>query len=439
MKVTAFGVSEIARIGLLSIALTFALASGGCDDDGGSRDNVPRGRLPKTTSLYRRTGCLFRLDPSQAVECGVITVPEHPGEEDGAKVELSVARFFVLEGKVPADPVVLLTGGPGQDATQLAAQGYTQLARLTGGRDLVAIDQRGTGTSAPSLACPETDDATDETRGAALEACRARVIASGHDPAAFTTANNAADIALARKALGYREWNLFGVSYGTRLALTVLRDHPEGIRSVVLSSVVPLEADLLGDLAGNAERAFQRVFASCAADAACVASHPDLEARFHDVVHALDTTPGQITVGGEVYAIRGSDLVDFLFQLLYDASSIAYVPLIIDDAIAGDFTIVASVLEGGGVGGSISYGMHLSAQCAEELPFTTLATTGLDVDPLYRDVLLPTSYEADCLAWKVPAASAIENQPVVSDVPTLLISGGYDPVTPPEYAALVAA
>ena len=170
--------------------------------------------------------------------------------------------------------------------------------------DLVFFDQRGTGYSEPSLACPEFIDLTldildddlslaqgNQRQLEALAACGDRLLQEGIDLTAYNSAENAADVADLRLVLGYEEWNLYGVSYGTRLAQTIVRDHPEGIRSIILDSAYPLAANIQLETAVNADRAFALFFAGCAADPACAVAYPDLEQVFAELVVQLNESP----------------------------------------------------------------------------------------------------------------------------------------------------
>ena len=189
-------------------------------------------------------------------------------------------------------------------------QGFAQLYEpLTANRDLVLLDQRGTGLSEPSLACDEYTDVALESLGSdlsdeeleaealdALEECHERLADDGVDFADYNSAASAADLEDLRVALDYDEWNLYGISYGTRLAQQAMRDHPDGIRSVVLDSAYPADADLYAEMPGNAERAMEALFTTCADDPACAAAYPDLGRTFRDLVAELNAAPAPITV-----------------------------------------------------------------------------------------------------------------------------------------------
>lgn len=418
------------------LALVLLLATS-CDDPA-PRIQLPTHSLPKASSAYRRAPCWFTAPYSPAVECGFVTVPLSPGSL--ATIEIAVARFVAPLREVAADPLVVLTGGPGQDGATITAKLWSSISTLAGARDIVAIDQRGTGASIPSLDCPELETSTTEAQHLeGITACHQRLVDAGVDLSAFRTAPNADDVEAVRVALGYPAWNLFGISYGSRLALTVIRDHRAGVRSAVLSSVVPLDVDLLGEIPVNGQRAFERIFDACAAQSGCAAWYPTLEADFRATVSALDATPAMLDVAGTSVPLDGSSFAHLNFRLLYDASSLRYVPGLLAQAAKGDFTAYEKIMESLGVSGALSYGMHLSAQCAEELPFADLAGAGASADPFYRTSLGAESYVTECAIWDVPAGAALENQAVSSDVPILTISGGFDPITPPSYAARAAS
>ena len=326
-------------------------------------------------------------------------------------------------------------------------------------RDFIMFDQRGTGLSQPALDCPENLDRVLDTldqdlsveeqltlETEALLACRDRLVSEGVNLAAYTSAENAADLNDLRKALGYDEWNLYGISYGTRLALTAMRDFPEGIRSVILDSSYPLQVNLYTALAANARRAFNVLFDSCAADPVCNAAYPELEATFFGLVDQLTATPvtSSITnpLTGESFdeLMSGTGLIGFLFQSLYSTDIIPLLPKTISDASDGDFDTLA-FMEGIFLANLeyMSTGMQLSVQCGEEIRFTSHEeiSDAAEAYPELRDSFVEPIFEI-CQAWGAREADPIENERVSSDIPTLVLSGEYDPVTPPAWGQIVA-
>jgi len=190
------------------------------------------------------------------IECGYLLVPENRAKPGNTPtIELAFAIVYAPTEDVQPDPIIYLAGGPGGNAVA-DVESWLEIPYL-GDRDLILLDQRGTGYSLPSLNCPEVEAGEEEVEAGednGTEACRDRLIDEGVDLQAYNSAENAADVADLRVALEYDEWNLYGISYGTRLALTVMRDHPEGVRSVIIDSVYPPEVSSCGKNTGEIPR-----------------------------------------------------------------------------------------------------------------------------------------------------------------------------------------
>ena len=253
-------------------------------------------------------------------------------------------------------------------------------------------------------------------------------------------------------ALGYDRWNLLGVSYGTRLAQTVLRTHPEGVRSVILDSVYPTASDSLVELPGQMQAAFDHFFAACRADPACEGRYPNLEARFAALVDHLQRQPETVTatdfVSGDDHTVvvTGSDLQDLLFQSLYDPSMFTAVPQLVEDLEAGR-TESLTTMESVAVTQLpfLTMNVYVSVQCHEEVAFAdpaavqqaTAAHPAL-AEPLAGQLIDSTAGFRTCQVWDAGSAPPEEDQPVSSDVPALVLSGGFDPITPTAGAREVA-
>ncbi|WP_181784331.1 alpha/beta fold hydrolase [Pseudonocardia pini] len=261
-----------------------------------------------------------QLDLGAGVECGYLTVPENRAAPDGRTIRLAVARAKATSPTPAADPLLYLAGGPG--GSGLISAGSRIAAGWNTDRDVIFLDQRGTWKSDPLLACPEIDafladwagldtldPATAERSAAATKACRDRLAGTGVDLAAYATPENAADVADLRVALGIDAWNLYGVSYGTDLALQTLRDHPEGIRSAVLDSVVPPQANTLLGFWPSAASGLDALFAACSAQPACAQAHPTLREDFFRLAQELTTAPRTVDVGGRPVVVDGYKLV----------------------------------------------------------------------------------------------------------------------------------
>jgi pimeloyl-ACP methyl ester carboxylesterase len=359
------------------------------------------------------------------------------------------------------DPVVFLQGGPGGFALETVPMVFeTSFRHLLADRDVIIYDQRGVGYSEPSLACPEIQELRTEIVGMdladedlsrlqmeAIEACRDRLVASGVDLAAYTSAASAEDLADLREALGIEEWNLYGISYGTRLALTVMRDHPEGIRSVILDSVYPPDADLAADTPENLDRSLRVLFDSCVADEECAVAYPNLEADFYDLLQELEEDPVWAPVldlaTGESYepVFDGTAFGGVVFGGLYHAEIIPELPRMISDMAAGDTFLLSAVTTMLWAGSAfVSIGMQFSVQCSEEIPFSSRGALDavLDEHPELAVIFDGSSNLGSgifdvCDLWGTRSPIAEEDEAVVSDIPALVLAGEFDPITPPSW------
>ncbi|MCA9971430.1 MAG: alpha/beta fold hydrolase, partial [Anaerolineales bacterium] len=356
-----------------------------------------------------------------------------------------------------------LDGGPGGHTLAAADSLVQSFAPILRHRDVILFDQRGVGYSQPALDCPELQaaelatieqdlDPAEQNANhlAALAACRDRLTAAGINLAAYHSAASAADLDALRRALGYDTWNLFGISYGTRLALTALRDYGDTgtIRSAVLDSVYPPQVDSQAILGPNAARALSLLFARCAADAACSAAYPNLETRFYALVDRLNAEPTPVVITDRqnrtTYRVpfNGDDLLETMFGMMYDANQIIQLPRMVAHLEQNRKTAVANWLTNG-LYLTESAGMATSVQCTEEYPFASQAAFEANLADLPPQIAQwMAAYAAPltgCDVWQVPAADPRENEPVRSDVPTLLLAGDYDPITPPDGARETAA
>lgn len=418
---------------------------------------------------FQETDCSdFEGARAENFECGFLTVLEDRNGSDGATIRLAVliARG---EGDNPApDPVVYLAGGPGENAIEASRFLYGRhFVNFTADRDLIIFDQRGTGLSEPALDCQELLDLRDEinTMGqhvspeiglsrskVAFTDCHDRLAGEGVNFAAFSSEASASDIQELMVALGYEEWNLYGLSYGTRLALTSMRDYPENIRSVVLDSTYPLQVNLYTDTPANVDRAFDVLFQGCASDPECNSIYPDLENVYKEAVVRLNDNPIEISITNPLSGqtleplIAGMDLTAFMFQSLYATQIIPSLPKIIYDAQDGNLDTLALIMGSFLVNEHlVSPGMQLSVQCREEIAFTTKEdiVAAADSSPRLGELFkhaatLGPEVVSVCQEWGAGIADEIENEPVVSDIPTLVLAGEYDPITPPVWGKMVA-
>jgi pimeloyl-ACP methyl ester carboxylesterase len=406
---------------------------------------------------FEKTDCWFKKPLGRDVECGWLIVPEDHTKPDDKTIKLAVARFKSDADKPEPDPIVYLEGGPGGSPLRNAGLQFDVVfGPLATNRDVILFDQRGTGYSVPALDCPEIAQEKIDTlnqsfdRNVALEApsaakCRDRLAQEGVNLAAFNSAQSAADVAALRQALGYDQINLYGISYGTRLALTTMRDFPQGIRSVVIDGIVPLQADMYAQTPRNGAQALEAVFKACEANVSCNQTYPNLSQAFSELKAKLDKDPVKLEVtlhSGEKkdVLLDGNRLVYALFMGLYQTSLVPSFPRLIYDVRDGSYDMLAGLISQiQGVYADISWGMNYSVECQEAAPFASLdaLNTSISQNPEYA-ALADKGTLQTCQLWKVPVSPAKENEAVTSDIPTLVLSGEFDPITPPVYGKQAA-
>ena len=419
----------------------------------------------QTEPSFSPVSCPFSVPPGTDPTCGYVSVPENRDQPDGRRIRLAVA-VFPARSADSHPPLVYLEGGPGGEALEGIPYAYEQVfSFLNEERTLVVFDQRGVGFSEPGLSCPELLDlsfelldedlSADEWRArelAVLDGCRERWVEDGVDFGAYNSAESAADVADLRMALGYDEWDLYGVSYGTRLALTVMRDHPEGVRSVILDSTYPPEVDGVAHILPNAARALDKLFSACASDPLCSSTYGDLESTLFRTVDQLNLAPAELWAidyryyQGHPALLTGDALLSLVFQSLYLDVLVPDIPRLIADVGDGHYFGAQALLSVFLANQAfLSIGQFLSVECHEEVPFSDPARVRSAGEafprlaPLVEGALVQSEFAFEfCPTWGAGSAGAVENQPVVSDIPTLVLAGGFDPITPPEDGRSVA-
>jgi pimeloyl-ACP methyl ester carboxylesterase len=460
-----------------AVAAVVALLLGGPALGAGQAPSATSGATAATAvepppPRYSRTPCptpnvpgVPVLELGRTFECGYLEVPQNRSAFDGTTIRVAVAIARAQNPAPDRTPLLYLAGGPG--GTGLATAALRVADGWNADRDVIFVDQRGTLHAQPRLSCPEVDaflhDAVHaaptsassvEASAAAARACRDRLADAGVDLAAYDTTENSADLADLRVALGIDQWNVYGVSYGTDLALQLVRDHPEGIRSLVLDSLVPPQVNLLEEFWPNAAAGYRALFDACAAQPACHAAYPDLEAEFVALVNELTLAPRTVTVpdpetGRDVeVVIDGYSLANLVVVASLAPGDIAPVPAIIHDLATGEGTKAAlALLAGRPPSGLVGYGLAYGVFCREQAAFTSAAQVAARAKqalPTFPDAVLALVPQlpypfTDCAAWTVPAAGAAVHQPATTDVPTLLLSGSLDAITPPRWADVAAS
>ncbi len=378
--------------------------------------------------------------------CGTLEVFEDRAARSGRTIKLRVAVLPALAASPEPDPVFVLAGGPGQGAVSVAGALLPSADLLRRKRDLVFVDQRGTGDS-NKLGCelvpedaPLAEHFKDDVDEAKIRGCLAKFDA---DPRLYTTPIAMDDLDDVREGLGYAKLNLWGTSYGTRAALVYLRQHPDHVRTVTLDGVAPMSLYLPLTMPRDAERAMRLLLAHCAADAACARAFPDLGARFAAFLEGLGKAPLVTKVAHprtgkvEEVTIDRDVFVAMLRGLLYVPDITALVPLILDRAMSGDLGpfVTAGAGLSGGMEASMALGMFYSVVCAEDAPFFDDAALEREAAGTFVGAGPGRAMLRPCKWWPRGEVPKGYRDPVASDKPVLILSGELDPVTPPSWAA----
>ena len=411
-----------------------------------------------TLPVFIPVDCRFRV-PSGGAECGDLIVPEGRAYPDGRTVSLHVAIFRSTNPNPAPDPVVYLMGGGGGNALGSADYYLRTVGNdIRKSRDFIMYNQRGTHYNDPFLECPgeaafnkdlnALDISREETE--VLEAqfmigCLDYLLAQGIDLGQYNSVANAADAEDLRRALGYQQVNYYGTSYSTRLALTLMRYHPEGIRSVILDSVFPPQVAYPSEAIVSFSGALERVFQSCAADEVCRGKYPDLEETFFQVVDRLRAEPGEISGASGVVVIDEGVFLDAVYMILHPASGIGRLPHAIDSASRGSFGSLKGAIDSmTSYNRNVATGVNLASLCRDEIGFDSYEhalAVAADYPPqLAAHLVRPYDFEL-CELWLDAVsgpADPIENTPVESDIPALIFAGSYDPITSPEWARRAA-
>lgn len=419
-----------------------------------------------TAPSFREAECAYELPTgvtADDVHCGWVTAPMYPDGSSAGSVELPIIRFKATTDEPAAEPLLILLGGPGQNMSAVLpmfSEEYALWDFMLERQDVILFDQRGMGASMPTLACPfeRTTNEAGATEsgiatGFALIRCPLELAAEGTDLDAFTTEHNAADIEAIRVAMGYEQVDLYGISYGSKLALSAIRDYPDSIRSTIIASPLPLENNPFYDQTAGFESALDKVWAACLADVRCAADNPDPEGAYLAAVELLKTEPMTVEVllpGTEGLTELPIDNYMFM-QLLYLGVFVGplapILPYLVTEVAAGEDAVLQEVAPFMVISGGLSTGALFTYFCQDEVPFDSQQETNAALNE--ADLSVPMldgswislgdqSYQL-CTMWKLSAADPIENEPVVSDEPLLILTGSLDPITPPENGDVVAA
>ncbi|HEY4368487.1 MAG TPA: alpha/beta hydrolase [Steroidobacteraceae bacterium] len=385
-----------------------------------------------------------------AARCGWLEVPEQPDAVAGKKLRLSVTLIPALRSRAEPDPLVILSGGPGQAASDFYAIVAPAFSRIRRDRDILLVDQRGTGLS-NRLDCGFSDDVdVGVVDLQQLQAqARACLAALPSDPRFYTTSVSVRDLDAVRAALGYEKLNFYAVSYGTRVAQHYLRRFPSRVRSIVLDGAVPVDLALGPDAAPLAQNALDAIFARCGAEATCQAAFPDLRSQFGELRAQLEKAPLRMQVADPISAepmlttFGDAQLAAAVRLLSYSDETASVLPLLIHQAhtqhqpqaLIAQYLMIKRSTET-----QIAYGMHFAVVCSEDAPhWSQQAIPGATLSATYMGEAFMQGLQTICAVWPHGSVDADFNAPLHSEVPVLILSGGNDPITPRQYGERVLA
>ncbi|MFN7963341.1 MAG: alpha/beta fold hydrolase [Thermoanaerobaculia bacterium] len=390
---------------------------------------------------FARTRCPRELPASPlAVECGTLAVPESRGEPEGQKLELAVILARHPSAAATVDPLLFLGGGPGDPlfptAAGLLAEPELALG-LAEGQDLVLIEQRGVGASSPNLSCPQA-----VLDLASAELCRAQMQSQGIDLSRYNSLESAADLETLRQALGAERFQVIGFSYGSRLALTLARERPDSVSSLVLDGAFPPEASEENAL--HLAAALRSILSRCALDPGCGPAFPSLEGRFVARLESLDRRP--IYINGNL--VDGDTFVRLLPAFQSSPELVAYLPALVDGLARLEPQLLDALFPARQPNAPPppdlgTTAMYLSVTCNEEVPFWNLGalqSVAAGADPIAAAFARSDLHLAEiCAIWPSGRAPERESQPVSTALPVLVFNGLNDLQTPAEDGQRLAA
>jgi pimeloyl-ACP methyl ester carboxylesterase len=410
---------------------------------------------------FEQSKCWFDLPRDRDLLCGHLTIPENRSKSNGRLIKLPAVIFE--PDRVRHEPIVYLTGGPGQmamiDNERDIDQWWSFIdnSPWVRGRRLVVVEQRGVGRAEPSLDCsahytpsvwseiiPKVDDVVDFDleKKREVAACRDALIKKGIDLSAYNTIENAADIHDLRAALGIEKWVIYGISYGTKLALQVLEDHPEDLIAVVLDSALPLDVAYIDEDANSLDSALRTLDKDCSRHAGCSENFPDLLTMVGRIVRQLNVQPLLLRLEGDEDSARfmrvsGDDFLELMFDQFYNRDAIEVLPQLIKDTSRQDYRLLVE-MHGGNPNGEdrsdFADGMHLSIVCNDGVS----ASAPSPNFPLFDNWAADDIYTWACELWPSSKPATTRKSLEANRVPVLILSGEYDPATPSKWAKYVA-
>ena len=374
----------------------------------------------------------------RSAQCGSIEVPENPGLPGSRKLEIHFAVIPAVKGHARPDPIVPLLGGPGESAIEAAEWSLHRLEPMMNDRDLLLVDQRGTGQS-DALQCHffSPDNPAESLQNlfplTAVKAC-AKDLTTHADLTQYSYQRFADDLEKIRLSLGYGQLNLFAGSYGTRAAQIFVGAYPSSVRTIYLGSVDPIDLAMPLPFARAAQSALERTLAACESDASCGSAFPHIRDEFYRTMERLASGHVSVKIPGHegTVALSQGRVAEWFRSLLYRPSSAARLPWLINQASKGDWDpIVKGILDDArDADNDLSFGLLLSITCTDDVPFVREEEVAAATSNTFLGDWRLRQQEAACKAWPHSVAPANSRQPIHTKVPTMFVSGDSDGGTP---------
>ena len=384
---------------------------------------------------------------SRKAECAQVNVPENYAQPQGKTLAIFVARLKATAKQHQPDPLLAIAGGPGQAATESFIFPGVGLHKVNQSRDIYLVDQRGTGKS-NSLTCDfqQDIDALDEDQQIALiQSCEKR-LSTTSELSQYTTSVAVRDLEAVRHALGLESWNIYGVSYGTRVAQHYLRRYPKVVRSVVLDGVVSPDHRLGTEISLQSQRALEQLMTRCEQNAACNGAFPSLRSGVDSLIKEINLAPKILQLENprtgvlEDFEFRAAHLNAIIRFSLYSPELVSVLPAQLQAAYKNKnfLPLARSVsMKNFDISEQISFGMHASAVCSEDIAALSKEQAQAAMDAAegsYLGAEMLQSLQTICAYWPAGIVDTDFHQKLKTEVPILLMSGSADPITPPSYA-----
>lgn len=394
------------------------------------------------SNMTNNTDTCYVEGVSDRLNCGFVTVPENPNKPNGKQIQVHYVVLPAVKNVNHEEALLAIAGGPGQSAIDNAAGFDAMLSKVRQQRDILLIDQRGTGRS-NLLTCDEGaqsplsfDDDNADTK-AETQKCLAKIDA---DVTQYGSLNAIKDFEAVRQHLGYKKLHVYGISYGTRMAQLYMRLYPTYLATVTLDGIVPMQQSVL-EIGASIDRGFDLLFKDCQETAACHAQFPELKAEFDQVAASLAKAPvmenvyDPVTGEKTMLTMTRGKFYGSIRMALYQANVRALVPHAIHQAAKHNFQPILGLYSLTIDNAGMAMGMHASVVCGEDMHRITPAMREQAQHSFMGKTMLE-GLEATCEVWKVPAVDDSFSEPISSDIPTLLLSGEIDPATPPSWGEL---